>query len=82
MRARHRNGNISQRGGESGWQFSGAGPSDVTEWDRQDSVLSAGCTEELAFPLSLSQEAAIELNSLKVISYPRKAQRTSTKVPL
>lgn len=44
--------------------------------------LSAGCTEELAFPLSLSQAAAIELNSLKVISYPRKAQRTSTKVPL
>lgn len=32
-------------------------------------------------PPSLSQAAAIELNSLKVMSYPRKAQRKSTKVP-
>ena len=54
MRSRLRNGNISQHGGESGWQFSGAGPSDVTEWDRQDAVLSGTVAEGLP---SLSHSA-------------------------
>ena len=63
MRSILRNGNISQRGGESGSQFSGAGPSDVTEWDRQDAVRE-GLPSPLTQPSSCNPAKLIESDEL------------------